>query len=535
MTTGTLDHALSAEVDALFADYVDGNQPGAYCVVVEQGEIVHGRGYGLASVEFALPWTIDTATRIASITKHMLASAVLRLEDEATLSLEDDVRDSVPELPDYGTPITFRDLLANRSGLRDDEELATFAGFPERAHYSLDHLFDLVCRQKALNFRPGTHTLYSNTSFRLVALAIERITGESLHDIMVSRLFRPLGMRDTYPVRSIAPIVPNLATGYAVDEAGDAYRYEAGGESSGDGAVVSTVADMVRWVGQLRDNTLEIPDYLDRLVEKDRDEGRLSRYGLGVDIERLGKQRYLGHGGSYLTHRSLLLHLLDVPLSVLVFANRSDADAKSLALQVTRLWLDEQPALCAFDADLWRGWYVNREHGYAAELLVDDSRPVLRLVDAAMVLDPDDGGFSSRSGHASYRLTLGDPGPGFVLDGNWGTAMAFEPATLGLVDNALRAAICGRYYSDELDAMWCIAGQPGEALLLTRGLGWAHAENPLTLHQLAPDVLLAKDDAPGLRLDRMDVSLGLRFDANKTVSGFVASAAHSRDIAFTRC
>lgn len=161
--------------------------------MVRDGKLVHQTAAGLAAVEQDRRIGPDTVFHIASVSKHVTAFAVLLLERDGKLSLDDDVRTHLPELPDFGQPITLRHLLHHTSGLRDQWSLLTLAGWRMSDVITDDDVFRLVCRQRELNFDPGTRHLYCNTGYTPAARVVARVSGRSFAEFTRTRMFEPLG------------------------------------------------------------------------------------------------------------------------------------------------------------------------------------------------------------------------------------------------------------------------------------------------------------------------------------------------------
>src|SRR5262249_50434611 len=154
------------------------------------------RGYGLANLDHGLPITSDSVFDVASISKQFTAMAILLLEREGKLSLEDDVRKYIPDLPDYGHPMRLRHLLHHTNGVRDYIGLLTWAGL-ENDRVTDDDVLLLLHQQKALNFVPGTQWQYSNAGYFLLAVVVKRVSGMKFSTFAKERIFDPLGMKST--------------------------------------------------------------------------------------------------------------------------------------------------------------------------------------------------------------------------------------------------------------------------------------------------------------------------------------------------
>jgi len=210
----------SPQVDELFRTMDRPGSPGCALSVIEDGRITYARGYGMADLDHTVPIKPNTVFHVASMSKQFTAASILLLAQEGKLSLDDPVRKYVPELPDFGTPITIGELIHHTSGLRDQWDLLGLAGW----RYSLDLITDedvlsVISRQKDLNFAPGTRHLYSNTGYTLLAQIVKRVSGQSLREFTTERIFSPLGMKNTHFRDDHAEIVKNMAYGY--EPAGD--------------------------------------------------------------------------------------------------------------------------------------------------------------------------------------------------------------------------------------------------------------------------------------------------------------------------
>ena len=191
-TTTTTDH--TAQVNIVFARFTS-TTPGCAVGVGLDGRPALQRAYGMADLERDVPNAAGTIFEAGSVSKQFTAAAVLLLARDGKLSLDDAVRKYIPELPDYGVPLTIRHMLTHTSGLRDWGEVAGIGGWPRgRRVHTHAHVLDIVSRQKALNFTPGTDWSYSNTGYNLAAIIVSRVSGQTFADFSRDRLFRPLGM-----------------------------------------------------------------------------------------------------------------------------------------------------------------------------------------------------------------------------------------------------------------------------------------------------------------------------------------------------
>jgi len=325
----------TAAIDAVFADYDKPGSPGCMLGVVRDGALTYTRGYGRASLEQDVPFTADTIFDIGSTSKQFMASAILLLAADGRLSLDDDVRKYIPELPEYAAPITIRHLLTHTSGLRDYITLMTLGGWQMEDVTTPAQALDVIRRQRALDFPTGTEFAYSNTGFFLPSLIVERVSGKSLAVFARERIFEPAGMTKTRYMDDHAAVVPKRATGYdPVD--GGGYRVSLSNwEQLGDGAVQTSVNELLKW-----DANFYTPKVGGaRLVSQLQEEGRLKDgkphgYGLGLFVGKYRGLRTVRHGGSWAGYRAELLRFPDERTSFIVLCNVATADPSTRADRV---------------------------------------------------------------------------------------------------------------------------------------------------------------------------------------------------------
>src|SRR5687768_13130604 len=175
-----------------------GPAPGCAAAVSLNGDVVFEKAFGLADLEHNVQNTTQTIFESGSVAKQFTAAALVLLQQDGKLSLDDPVRKHIPELPDYGSPLTIRHLLNHTSGLRDWGELAAIAGWPRTSRvHTHEHVLDILSRQTALNFPTGTQYSYSNSGYNLAAIIVSRVSGKPFAEFSRERIFAPLDMTRT--------------------------------------------------------------------------------------------------------------------------------------------------------------------------------------------------------------------------------------------------------------------------------------------------------------------------------------------------
>src|SRR5215813_553242 len=208
----------SAAVDEVFSDLVKPGSPGCALAVARSGKIVYEKGYGLANIEENVSITPQSVFDIGSTSKQFTAASILLLEKQGKLSVNDDIRKYLPEIPDYGHKITILHLLNHTSGLRDYLTLFELAGIDTDSVTTDDDALGIIANQKALNFEPGSEWLYSNSGFFLLSVVVKRVSGKTLAQFAAENIFTPLDMKSTVYRYGHTQLVPNRALAYEVKE-----------------------------------------------------------------------------------------------------------------------------------------------------------------------------------------------------------------------------------------------------------------------------------------------------------------------------
>src|SRR5688572_26143414 len=163
-----------AQIEKIFARYKPAN-PGAQLAIGRHGKVIFSKAWGMADMEHNIPLSTESITEAGSVSKQFTAAAILLLEQQGKLSLEDDVRKYIPELPAYGKVITLRHMMQHKSGLKDWGAVMSIAGWPRSTKtYNNDDALYVISNQKTLNYKPGDEYLYSNSNYNLFAIIIQR-------------------------------------------------------------------------------------------------------------------------------------------------------------------------------------------------------------------------------------------------------------------------------------------------------------------------------------------------------------------------
>ncbi len=332
--------AADARVDAVFQEYDRTDAPGCAVGVYRNGTLDYARGFGIANLDHGLPITADTVFYVGSVSKQFTAMSVALAAREGKLSLDDPVRKYIPELPDFGKPLTIRHFIHHTGGLREKWDLLAMSGWRDGDVVTLDDVLDLASRQKELNFPPGTEHLYNNTGYDLLSVIVHRATGKTLAEYARERIFEPLGMKDTQFVDDRTLVIPKRATGYAPLGEGRFAVDMPNLTTTGSGSLYTTVRDLALWdesfyTGKLGGKDLvtlaETPGTLE--------DGTKLTYAFGLSVDTYQGLRRVEHGGALVGYRAQITRFPEKHFSVTVLCNSSAALPGDLSSRVAEIYL----------------------------------------------------------------------------------------------------------------------------------------------------------------------------------------------------
>ncbi len=337
-----------ARVDTLFAAYDRSDSPGCVLGIFQDGGIAYARGYGMANLELGVANTPQTVFDIGSLGKQFTAFSVLLLARDGKLSLDDDVRKYLPELPDFGKKVTIRHLLHHTGGLRDYIGLLGLEGHGEEDLTTSQEALDVLARQKAPIFAPGERYEYSNTGYFLLSWVVKRTSGQSLREFAQERIFGPLGMSHTQYNEDHTRVIPNRATGYTPRKDGGFSIEMSDWEQNGDGGVLTSVEDLFLW-----DRNFADPRVGDRALIEEMEktgvlnDGKAIDYAKGLRIASYRGLRTVGHTGSWAGYLALLYRFPEAKFTVACLCNRTGVNRVRSMRQIADIYLADRLQLPA--------------------------------------------------------------------------------------------------------------------------------------------------------------------------------------------
>lgn len=526
---------LEKSIAEIFTDFDNLEKPGAAVAVMQNGTVVFKKGYGSANLEYDIPVTPETIFHVASVSKQFTVFALLLLEEEGKLSLDDPIQKYISEVPDFGQEITLRHLATHTSGMRDQWDLLNLAGWRWDDVITKEHILKMVSRQKELNFTPGEQYMYCNTGFTLLAEVVARISGKSFAEFTQERMFTPLKMTNSQFYDDHQKIVKNRAYSYYPEGAGF-QKSVLNFANVGATSLFTTVEDLSLWAmnfKELKVGSKAIIDQMNTLAILNNGETFGGAYGQFVGLYK-GLQQ-IQHSGGDAGYRAHFVRFPEQDFAVSVVSNSGTSNPVALALQVADLYLkdefkEEEAApkkkekaiklteneLKAFEGHYWdaKDLYSRKIHLKGGSLQYDRSNgnvTELAPIDKntfKMLNIPTDVivTFSSKDGKDRMIVSEGE-----TILGTLDEYTAVDPSSID-VKNYL-----GSYTSEELSTTYTMVEEEGK-LIATHPRS---SDIPLTL--VKSDVFSAGGN-----------TIEFTRDATNTIQGLKTSGGRVKNLKFSK-
>jgi CubicO group peptidase (beta-lactamase class C family) len=522
---------LTENVDKVFAEFDLPDSPGCALGVVRDGKLVYTRGYGMASLEHAVPNSAKTVYYIGSTSKQFTAASILLAAEQGHLSLDDDIRKYVPEIPDYGVPITIRHLIHHTSGLRDVLTLMAMAGKRIEDVQTVDDYLRMLSRQKELNFQPGDEHLYSNSGYFLMGVIIQRATKKSLRKFADENIFKPLGMTNTHFHDNRREVDKNRAAAYSRTPQGFVLNWYLNFEKVGDGGLMTSVEDLLLWDQNFYANKLGKGDLIEKMLAPGKlNSGAAIPYAHGITVAPYRGVRSVSHGGALMGFRAEMLRLPEQNFSVICLCNVAHAAPSNLARRVADNYLDDvfakesndsgdgAKAVALSQAELTPKAGVYREEKTRALRRVT-LRDGLLLIDGAPYALENADAFRSPAGTRVRFEKSSDGSMQMIVEPQGLPARTFEAIGMVSADTLKLEEYAGRYRSDELEVT--------NEIVLRDGKPFLRGADP-------PDVPLEPTTRDEFTLRGSGPTLAFQRDAQGRVIGMHVYADRVRRMRFER-
>ena len=528
--------------DQMMARFDGEHSPGAAVRVWRDGRTVFSSTYGMANLGYRIPFEPETRTNIGSTSKQFTAFAVMLQAERGLLSLDDDIREHIPELPEFDHVIQVRHLITHTSGLREFLNLLRMTGRRlDRGDWiGRDELVEIVQRQPTLQNVPGAEWNYNNTAYGLAAEIVERTSGQAFHVFMQENVFAPLGMTGTMVRPHVRHTVPDQSVGYTPDA--DGYR-ELGdlGGAVGAGGIYSTIADLQTWAENYAEPRVGTPDiFAEMMTSFVLGNGEETGYGYGFFIDEQRGLKRIHHGGADVAHRSQLAYYPEINAGITVQSNHAQFNS-NVAFELAEAFFEddmgpeegepeEQDSLAGdFDPEAYDpsafDEYAGRYALDAAPAFIltftreSDSLYVQATGQPRLAIVPtSDSTFRLLAVEASVTFLRGeeDEVEGAILHQN-----GDQPATRlddeATEDPADLEGYSGRFFSDEIETFYTLSVEDGELVMRQRRLG---------RHELTRSI--------GDTFSGGGFTFAFERDRNGEVIGFYLSNVRSRNVRFGR-
>jgi CubicO group peptidase (beta-lactamase class C family) len=512
------------KIDQFFTTFNQPGSPGCSAGVIRNGNFVYKKSFGYASLELGVPLRPESVFYMGSVSKQFTATSIVLAAEQGYLSLDDDVRKYLPELPDYGHRITLRQMLHQTSGFRDFFDLVSLSGRNASEIASANDILKLIARQKGLNNVPGEEWIYSNSNYFLLAEVIERATKKSLASFAAENIFQPLGMTHTLFYNDNTLVVPNRVAAYDPGKNGGfLVDWSTTYDIVGGGGLMSSIDDLLLWDRNFYSNKLGKGTLLKELRSHGvLNNGNQINYAMGLSLGDYRGLPIIEHSGALFGYRSEFLQFPQQRFSVIVLCNLSSSGPEGLAHKIADAYLEADIAHDASalkplselpDPAAFAGTYLDPRSKTIYNFTVDHGNlmawgAVLRRIDANRYYDlsSDVITFDNENGtmHASLRI------PGELY---------FSGDRLELLQPGMAelTRFEGDFHSEELDTTYTLSVEDGRLTLRNH-------DNPrVPLDAAAQDEFYASDFG----------TIIFHPDASDRVSGFTLFTQAARGIRFT--
>ncbi len=445
--------------------------PGCAVGVSLNGESVFEKAFGLAEMELGVPNTAQTVFESGSVAKQFTAAALVLLQQDGKLNIDDPVRKYVPEFPEYGSPLTIRHLLNHTGGLRDWFAVRGLSGEGAGQHIVTQQLiFDTIIRQKGLDFTPGAEYSYSNSGYQLAAMLVERVAKQKFAEFVAERIFKPVGMKNTGYRDDFQRITPGRAQAYSKSGDGPWRLNMPMLTAHGGGGMLTTVGDWLKWNAMLDARTWNAPLVDSLETQAILNNGRKISYALGLTVGSYKGNKQVAHGGATAGYRTFLARYPDKKVSIAVLCNGTGPDSTALANSIADEVLGpfpEPPATPSAEKlpiqqpEKYVGLWKNERNRTASRISINNGElrfgntPLRATSDGSLMAGASKLTFKNDTAGrpVSFDATANNDTIRFTAESEW------QPAASDL------AAFVGDWYSDDAEATVKIIADGDNAFL----------------------------------------------------------------------
>ena len=304
--------------------------PGVAVIITKSGQVLFKGARGLANVELGIPLTTDHVFRLGSITKQFTAAAIMMLQEQNKLNINDDIHKYVPDFPTEGNKVTIENLLTHTSGIANYTEDGDLFQKEIQVPTDIDQMLTRFSKHP-MPLKTGVAMRYSNTGYVILGKIIEVASGQSYADFIETQIFKKLGMKSSRYGGS--QIIPNRASGYDMSPNGVVNAsYIDMMWPHAAGSLLSTVDDLDLWFKALRSGKLLTKESYQKMIQPFKlNDGSLSNYGYGLGISKLNKYDAISHSGGIPGFSTNTIYIPSEDLYVAVLSNLSSRSSSLIS------------------------------------------------------------------------------------------------------------------------------------------------------------------------------------------------------------
>ncbi|HMB93632.1 MAG TPA: serine hydrolase domain-containing protein [Rhodothermales bacterium] len=529
-------------VSQMMAAYENTDGPGAAIAVVQNGSVIFSEAYGTAVLAHGIPMTVTSVLDVGSVSKQFIGFAMALLEKQGKVSLEEDVRTYLPEVPDFGQTVTLKNLLHHTSGYREVYNTLQLMGRKAGDAVLQEDALAVVQRQAALQTAPGSAYNYNNSGYMLLADVVERVTGQEFHEWMQANIFAPLGMTGTAIMYQPGQVIPHAAESYGQSDDGSGYvRIFDNSSVQGAGGVYSTVEDLARWMDNFQSGTVGNPEIIARFTERGvLTNGDTLDYALGIGVRKHRGLQQWQHGGASAGYRSALVYYPEIDAGVIVLSNLGSFNAASRASQLVAIFfgehledetIAEEPGqekeevtsvvVAAEVLKAYVGQYLVEGPNVTVTIEASDGSLMISMNDADAIpmqaLSDSTFALASWNATLTFRRDLTGAVSGASVDR--GEVFTLRPIEPWMPTADELAAYAGRYFSKEIEAIYTLAVEK-DALVLK--------------YRRSADVALQPQDQDRFESTSPLMHVTFERDEEGAISGFSVSNGRTQGIYFEK-
>lgn len=319
------DKKLADKIDAFVSELFPAGEPGCAVIAIKNGKTILRKGYGMADIELGVPIEPDMIFRLGSITKQFTAGAIMILVEDGKLSLEDDITKFFPGYPTNGNRITVHHLLTHTSGIKSYTNMNQWITMKVK-DMTVTELIDFF-KNEPMNFKPGEQWNYCNSGYFLLGAIIEKVSGKTYEEFLHQRIFKPLGMKNTF-YGNHRKIISRRVSGYSRSRHGVINAdYISMTTPYAAGALISNIDDLAAWTAGLNSGKLISKKLLEKMYTPVKlNSGKTFDYGYGFSITNRNGKRAIVHGGGIDGFVTYAIYMPEDEIYTAVLTNNAGKD-----------------------------------------------------------------------------------------------------------------------------------------------------------------------------------------------------------------